>query len=445
MSHITITLLKEMWVGVSIFLLLVFFLNKMTIFRKTLTTSNPTWRHKILFILVFSFIGLCGLYWNIPMDGGLINFRSVGPIVGGIIGGPVVGTISGMIVGGCRVLVYNTTANEIHGIITVMQGIIAGLLSKTIKSRPHMWLHSFICTALIEYGAVLFLFSMFHPSMDEREYILETIFPIVVTNSIAVSLFMGVLEDSVQLAQRSSSFAAKTTFTSVNLMLQTIHTGLTAVNLQQISDIIIRSLPDVAAISLSAGKERVQTVTANAEDPAFIQKSFALAHESQSIHPKRYIWFSKIDYHEHLSAEMIVIKRKGNPFTQFEINFLEGMQELIKTIVQFNHLKKEEELLKESEIRMLQAQINPHFLFNTLNTINYYCMADPETAMDLIGYLSDYYRYSLSNPRSLVPISEELEDIQVYVNLESARFADRLHVEYRFPKHIQFKIPPLLL
>lgn len=440
-----IEIFKEMWIGISIFLLFVFFLNKSAVFRKALVTKHPTWKHKILFICVFTFIGLCGLYWNVPMAGGLINFRSVGPIVGGFIGGPLVGTITGLCVGLCRIAIYNTTANEIHGITTLIQGIAAGFLSQVIKSRSHMWFFSFIYTIVIELCSVIFLFTAFHPSVVEREYILMTLFPIVVTNSVAVSLFIGVLEDSVHLTQKISLLTAKMTFRSMNLMIQSVHSGLNEVNLRQIADIIIHSLPDLMAVSLTSGKTSISTSLNTAENKAFIEDALYIGHSSKESLPKKYLWVSRIESHGQIVSEMIVVKAQDNPLTHFEIEFLTGMQRLIETIAQFTRLKKEEGLLKESEIRMLQAQINPHFLFNTLNTINYYCMADPDTAMNLIGYLSDYYRYSLSNPSSMVSIHEEIEDIHAYVNLEKARFQDRLKVKYEIPRDLQIKIPPLLL
>lgn len=440
-----VLLFKEMWVGISIFLLLVFFLNKMRVFREALSTKAPTMNQKILFILVFSFIGICGLYWNVPMEGGLINFRSVGPIVGGIIGGPLVGTITGIVVGGCRVFIYHTPANEIHGITTLIQGIAAGVLSQSIKCRSHMWFFSLCDTILIELGSVIFLFTAFHPSMVEREKILATLLPIVITNSVAVSLFIGVLEDSLTLTERVSSLIAKMTFRSVNLMIHSVQSGLSEKNLRQIANIIIPSLPNLTALFLASEKASILSIISKEANKEYMKSIIQMAHKDPSMLQSRYIWFSQIQSHEHVTAKIIAIKSKGAPLTHFEIEFLTGIQNLIKTIDLFTRLKKEEEMLKESEIRMLQAQINPHFLFNTLNTINYYCMADPDVAMNLIGYLSDYYRYSLSNPASKVPVSEEIEDIKAYVNLEKARFSDRMQVVYKIPQNIQIKIPPLLL
>lgn len=440
-----VLLFKEMWVGISIFLLLVFFLNKMRVFREALSTKAPTMNQKILFILVFSFIGICGLYWNVPMEGGLINFRSVGPIVGGIIGGPLVGTITGIVVGGCRVFIYHTPANEIHGITTLIQGIAAGVLSQSIKCRSHMWFFSLCDTILIEVGSVIFLFTAFHPSMVEREKILATLLPIVITNSVAVSLFIGVLEDSLTLTERVSSLIAKMTFRSVNLMIHSVQSGLSEKNLRQIANIIIPSLPNLTALFLASEKASILSIISKEANKEYVKSIIQMAHKDPSMLQSRYIWFSQIQSHEHVTAKIIAIKSKGAPLTHFEIEFLTGIQNLIKTIDLFTRLKKEEEMLKESEIRMLQAQINPHFLFNTLNTINYYCMADPDVAMNLIGYLSDYYRYSLSNPASKVPVSEEIEDIKAYVNLEKARFSDRMQVVYKIPQNIQIKIPPLLL
>ena len=110
-------------------------------------------------------------------------------------------------------------------------------------------------------------------------------------------------------------------------------------------------------------------------------------------------------------------------------------------------MKEEKNLLAEAEIRALQAQINPHFLYNTLNTISFYVRSNPETARKLIKYLSDYFRHSLNNPSKFISLAEEMRVIDCYIQLERARFSDRLSVTYDFSEDMleNLQIPPLLL
>jgi len=84
-------------------------------------------------------------------------------------------------------------------------------------------------------------------------------------------------------------------------------------------------------------------------------------------------------------------------------------------------------LLKETELSMLKAQINPHFLFNSLNSISSLTITDPEKAQEMIIKLSDFLRHSISHKdEQLVSLQEEIIHSQLYLDIEKIRFGDRL-------------------
>jgi two-component system LytT family sensor kinase len=87
-------------------------------------------------------------------------------------------------------------------------------------------------------------------------------------------------------------------------------------------------------------------------------------------------------------------------------------------------------LIKESELSSLKSQINPHFLFNSLNSISSLTMVSPEKAQEMVINLSDFLRYSLSHGKETLTIFEkELTNIDRYLKIEKIRFGNRLHVE----------------
>jgi sensor histidine kinase YesM len=89
-------------------------------------------------------------------------------------------------------------------------------------------------------------------------------------------------------------------------------------------------------------------------------------------------------------------------------------------------------LVKESELSSLKSQINPHFLFNSLNSISSLTMISPEKAQDMVINLSDFLRYSLSNKKeTLTTFEDELKNIDRYLKIEKIRFGKRLHVEQK--------------
>ena len=88
-------------------------------------------------------------------------------------------------------------------------------------------------------------------------------------------------------------------------------------------------------------------------------------------------------------------------------------------------------LATQAELKALKAQINPHFLFNTLNTIAALAHTDPEQAEATVERLAGMFRYVLAgSERGLVPLEEELSFVDNYLEIERARFGERLHVTY---------------
>jgi two-component sensor histidine kinase len=106
-----------------------------------------------------------------------------------------------------------------------------------------------------------------------------------------------------------------------------------------------------------------------------------------------------------------------------------------------------ERLALESELAALKAQLNPHFLFNTLNSINASLPPALEGTRDQIAHLADMFRYPLSVVhRELVPLSEEIAFVENYLALEKGRFGERLQVDIHLePGTEQCLVPPLIV
>jgi sensor histidine kinase YesM len=112
----------------------------------------------------------------------------------------------------------------------------------------------------------------------------------------------------------------------------------------------------------------------------------------------------------------------------------------------YKHLQEQEKKTK-AELRALVAQINPHFLFNTLNSISSLIHLDPDKADEMIQMLSDVFRYSLqSGKKKFVSIRDEVDVVQKYLEIEKMRFAERLTYQIRVDEAcLDCAIPPLIL
>ncbi|WP_299705633.1 histidine kinase [uncultured Pontibacter sp.] len=106
-----------------------------------------------------------------------------------------------------------------------------------------------------------------------------------------------------------------------------------------------------------------------------------------------------------------------------------------------------EKLAREAELYNLRQQLQPHFLFNSLNSISALAVSRPEQARTMVQQLSDFLRGTLRKDNNqLVPLGEELKQLQLYLDIEKVRFGHRLQVEVEATEESQnMKLPVLLL
>ena len=106
-----------------------------------------------------------------------------------------------------------------------------------------------------------------------------------------------------------------------------------------------------------------------------------------------------------------------------------------------------ETMLKSSELEMLKSQINPHFIFNSLNSIASLTIISPEKAREMVVKLSEFLRYSLGKENDQMnTMDDEINNIILYLDIEKVRFGDRLDVQTDISKEsLSLKLPNLIL
>lgn len=104
-------------------------------------------------------------------------------------------------------------------------------------------------------------------------------------------------------------------------------------------------------------------------------------------------------------------------------------------------------LVKEAELNALKSQINPHFLFNSLNSISSLTITNPDKAQEMVIKLSDFLRYSLSHDKNeKASLQQEFENLRRYLDIEKVRFGRRLNFVTNIPENcIKFEIPNMIL
>ncbi len=125
----------------------------------------------------------------------------------------------------------------------------------------------------------------------------------------------------------------------------------------------------------------------------------------------------------------------------YVILYYEDLQDKLKIESELQNL------VKEAELSALKSQINPHFLFNSLNSISSLTMTAPEKAQEMVIKLSDFLRYSLSHDKEeKASIVQEFENLKRYLDIEKVRFGARLNFVSKVPEVcMEYSIPNMIL
>ena len=129
-----------------------------------------------------------------------------------------------------------------------------------------------------------------------------------------------------------------------------------------------------------------------------------------------------------------------------QVAMAEGLAMMLSTQLELSELERQTELATRMELKALQAQINPHFLFNTINTIASLIRTDPARARELLREFAAFYRRTLESGDELISLDQEIEQTRRYLTFELARFGDRIVVsEDLAPEILQTLVPAFIV
>jgi len=139
------------------------------------------------------------------------------------------------------------------------------------------------------------------------------------------------------------------------------------------------------------------------------------------------------------AGAIVAYATAGSPLDQAAVDQLERLGDQLSAQLQLSELAT-------ATTAALQAQMEPHFVFNALNTIASLVRTEPDRARSLVLAFADYVRSKLARPAELVTLEEELRHVQSYLDLEQARFGDQLVVTIdASPDALAVRLPPFLV
>jgi hypothetical protein len=137
-------------------------------------------------------------------------------------------------------------------------------------------------------------------------------------------------------------------------------------------------------------------------------------------------------------------RRGGRRYLSEDLRSLNHLAAVVAEEVERFRAAEMQRLVSEAELRALHSQINPHFLFNALNTIYGIIPREAAGARRTVLNLADIFRYFLQSEKKLIPLSEELKIVNAYLEIERLRLGPRLHTRIEVDKEAERTLIPAL-
>jgi len=475
-----IHLLPLMLERVGILLIVVFLLSRMKSFRQIIHHEHRL-KEKLLLIAIFGAFGIISNYtgikishgaiasqaWqaNVDYESALANTRVLGVVLGGLLGGPLVGFGTGLIAGVHRITLGGFTAVAC-GDSTIMAGLITGLLGARMRRKGKSMTWRAVAIGIVmecaQMGIILLAARPFEPAL---ELVRVIGIPMIVINGFGTLLFMLFVQSIVQEEERTRALQTHKALHIADQTLPFFRQGLSEYSCREVAEILLRTT-HADAISIT-NRQQVLAHVGIGSDHHIPMQSLSTqltrnvlehgrllkAKTREAIQcnhegcPLQAAIVLPLQVHQRTVGTLKLYFTNPLQMDRVEQELAEGLGKLFSTQLELAEAEQQSRLLKDAEIKALQAQVHPHFLFNAINTISALCRTDPETARKLLLQLGVFFRSNLQGARQmLIPLRKELEHVEAYLTLEKARFPGKYTVELDIdPALEEVLLPPFTL
>lgn len=421
-------------------------------------------RNFVTLVAIFSALSIIGTYHGIPVEDALANTRLVGTLIGGIMGGPWVGGTVGLISGTHRYLLGGFTA-EVCGISAVIGGLMAGFARQRRGINRLDWKAGALLALVGEFvqKSLVILFAKPFEAAVSLEKAIAV--PTTVVTVLGTIIFITIIKDLQSSREAHRADAAELSLEIASRTLPYLRQGLTEASAVKTAQIIYE-LTKVDSVSITDAA-RVLAFVGAGDDHHRVGEAIMTQSTHKSIQEKRLVVMytpeergcpvadcplksgvvAPLFVHGDEVAGTIKLSRKEiNGVSEVDIRLADGLAHLLSVQIQLAEGDKQKKMREKAEFKALQAQINPHFLYNTLNTIMSFCRTSPETARNLLAHLATLMQRCFDNRTEFISLKNEMDGIVAYLEIAKVRFGSRLAVDIDIdPTLEQAQIPPLTL
>lgn len=457
-----IELLRSLTNNLGYVLLIAFFVSNLNNFKKIIQKDEFKRKDLIILSLIFGTFGIIGTYTGTNINGAIANTRLIGVMAGGILCGPFVGLMSGIIAGVHRFLINIGGITTLPcSITTIIAGIVAGFIYRKSNDQ-NKWFYGLVGGLLIEIFEMFLIMLMVHNFKLAINIVKSVYFPMSFANAIGISMIILIIQKIFKEKDEVSAKQAQIALEIANKTLPHFR-EMNKDSLENICKIIKDSI-NADAVSIT-NKEYILAHVGVGSDHHIKGKnieteatkkvikegsllSLTNANEIDCAYANcklRSAIIAPLKEGESTIGTLKIYYCKDDAISFSNTTLAHGLSQIISTQLEISKLAELKTMATRAEIKALQAQINPHFLFNALNAIISFIRIDPNYARNLILDLSTYLRYNLEIGDTPVDIYKELEQVKAYVAIEKARFGNKLEIEYDIEDDLDFKIPSLTI
>lgn len=451
--NLVLLLLQQMCV----FLVIAWLMSKTRLFIPLMqvTVRLP---HKFLCYVVFSIFCIMGTWFGLHIEDSIANTRAIGAVMGGLLGGPVVGGLVGLTGGLHRYSLGGMTALSCM-ISTIVEGLLGGLVHSILLRRGRSDkifnpVTAGVTTFIAEAVQMLIIILIARPVNDAVHLVQSIAAPMMVTNTVGAALFMRILLDKRAMFEKYTSAFSSTALKVAASTEGILRQGFNEENSMKVAQVLIKAL-DIGAVAIT-DREKLLAFTGIGDDHHLPGRPISSRYTRRAIESGEVVYADgnavpyRCSIHPHcrLGSTLVIPLRgenqrvigtiklyeaKNRLFSSINRTLGEGIAQLLSAQILAGQYERQQALLTQSEIRLLHAQVNPHFLFNALNTLKAVIRRDSEQAGQLVQYLSTFFRKNLKRPSEVVTLADEIEHVNAYLQIEKARFQSRLQVQLSVP------------
>jgi two-component system LytT family sensor kinase len=448
-----VTLVIQLVEVLSVFVVVFYLYCRSPAFRP-LNRDWPRPRGKVRLYLVFTGITILGNYLGVPVVEGqaIVNARAVGSTLAGLLGGPVLGLLVGATGGVHRVTALSGAAALPGAISTTLEGLLAGLVHVALKRRPERLMTPAVAALTTFAGEIIHMgivFFLTQPHAQAVEIVRVIAIPMVIMNPIGAALFMTVLNERQREVDRVAALSSARALQVADRTLRLLARGISRDAAGELAA-IVKEQTGVGAVCVT-DTERVLGWAGMGADHHLPGNPIASPYTRQSIAENTVVFADGVRHaydctispscplHSMVIAPLQVdgvvvgtvqlFEPRDRRFLNMNKSLGEGLAALLSSQLLIARYQEQKALLVMSELKLAHAQVNPHFLFNALNTIIAILRRDADRARELLIQLSNFFRKNLKRASDVSTLAEELEHVRAYLEIEKARFEGRIAVE----------------